>query len=64
MDVESAGCQFFYERYEDLVYRINEYNIYSECYGRNLPPQASLVAAISLKMSKFNNISKFHLSNS
>ena len=28
VDKESAGCQYFYERFEDMTYRIDEYNIY------------------------------------
>lgn len=30
-DPQSAGCQFFYARYEELLKRIDFYNIYGPC---------------------------------
>lgn len=50
-DPDSAGCSYFYERYEDLTYRIDKYNIYGQCYGRL--SQRSLLASLALKNSKF-----------
>lgn len=34
-DPESAGCMFFLERYEDLLLRVNPYNIYGTCWDKN-----------------------------
>jgi len=51
VDPDSAGCSYFYRRYEDLLYRIDEYNIYGECYGRL--PQRSLLASLAVKHSDF-----------
>jgi hypothetical protein len=56
VDPDSAGCSYFYRRYEDLLYRIDEYNIYGECYGRL--PQRSLLASLALKHSDFLRHSK------
>ena len=42
-DPDSAGCSYFYERYEDLLYGIDKYNIYGQCYGRKGPRQLSLM---------------------
>jgi len=30
-DPESASCQFFYYRYEDLMRKIDPYNVYGPC---------------------------------
>jgi hypothetical protein len=57
VDPDSAGCSYFYERYEDLVYRIDEYNVYGECYGRKMSAQRSLMAKLALKHSKFYKLS-------
>ena len=58
VDAESAGCRYFYERYEDLTYRIDEFNVYGDCYGRKGPPQRVLAAELALKMSPFHKMSK------
>ena len=60
-DIESAGCQYFYERYQDLVYRVDEYNIYGKCYGRKGPRQRAILADLSLKMSPFYKYSKEYI---
>lgn len=31
-DEESAGCQYFYSRFDDLTGDINPYNVYGDCY--------------------------------
>jgi len=58
VDAESAGCQYFYERFEDQTYRIDEYNIYGECYGRSGPPQSALAAQMAIQNSPFNKIAR------
>lgn len=57
-DPDSAGCSYFYERYEDLIYRIDEYNVYGECYGRL--PQRSMLASLALKNSNFLQYSRLY----
>ena len=32
-DPDSAGCSFFYTRYDDLVGDLDPYNIYGPCYS-------------------------------
>jgi hypothetical protein len=39
-DEESAGCQFFYTRFDDLVGDINPYNVYGYCYTDVLANQS------------------------
>ena len=58
VDPESAGCQYFYERFEDLTYRIDEFNIYGDCYGRKGPRQRALLSDLALRMSPFYKIAK------
>ena len=32
-DEESAGCSYFWSRYDDLVGNIDPYNVYGPCFG-------------------------------
>ena len=51
-DASSAGCSFFYQRFEDLTYRINPRNVYEICHGRSGPPQHGLITKIGQRMSE------------
>ena len=46
VDEQSAGCQFFYRKYDDLVGKINPYNIYGKCYS----PQSEFMSLLSKKI--------------
>lgn len=34
IDPASAGCQFFFKRYDELLYEINFRSIYGKCYKK------------------------------
>lgn len=40
VDQESAGCQFFYQRFDDLTYNIDPLNVYGNCYRTAKPKQS------------------------
>lgn len=46
-DPQSAGCQFFYARYEELMKKVDFYNIYGPC----LDGDTSLSQSKLMKMS-------------
>lgn len=58
VDADSAGCHYFYQRYQDLTYRIDEYNVYGQCYGRSGPPEQAIIDDIALRLSPFHKMSK------
>lgn len=37
IDRESAGCQFFYQRYDDSIFNVDPLNIYGQCYRTSKP---------------------------
>lgn len=41
-----------------MTYRIDEYNIYGECYGKSGPPQSALAASLAIKNSPFHKIAR------
>jgi hypothetical protein len=52
-DPQSAGCQFFYVRYEELLKRIDFYNIYGPCLdGKTHASQAGFVKMLAKKESR------------
>jgi DNA replication protein DnaC len=52
-DSQSAGCQFFYARYEELMKRIDFYNIYGPCLdGKTHLSQAGFIKLLAKKYSR------------
>lgn len=56
-DPESAGCQFFYFRYEQLLKRIDFYNIYGPCIdGKTHASQAGFIKTTAKRNSRIMNV--------
>ena len=52
-DPQSAGCQFFYTRYEELLKRIDFYNIYGPCNdGKTHQSQAGFIKMSAKNFSR------------
>jgi hypothetical protein len=52
-DPESASCQFFYARYEQLMKKIDPYNIYGPCLdGKKHVSQSLFIKQLAKKYSK------------
>lgn len=59
-DPQSAGCQFFYSRYEQLLKRIDFYNIYGPCDdGKTQDSQAGYMKMAAKRFSRIDMVNAF-----
>lgn len=55
-DPKSAGCKFFYARYEDIVKKIDPYNLYGGClFGKTSQSQSVFSKKLAKKHSRILN---------
>lgn len=59
-DPASAGCNFFFKRYNDIHSLVNFQNIYGACYGKfpNMNDRKSINAGVRNSKAEFYNLYK------